>query len=76
MISREKPKMTSEFSTVIEKVKKLSSEEKEELRFLIDKYLTEERRTEYYRDYRKSLKEFSENKLQFSGDIDTLKEMI
>jgi hypothetical protein len=52
--------MTTVFSSVIEEVKKLSVEEKEELRFLLDRYLIEERRSEIHQDYKASQKEFQE----------------
>ena len=68
--------MNSEFADVVERVKKLSPEEKEELRFLLDKYLIEGRREEIHKNYRRSSKELQEGKLEFSGDLDKLKTLI
>jgi len=68
--------MSSEFANVVEDVKKMSYEDKEELKFLIEKYLIEERREEIYQHYNESLKEFRDRKLKFSGDINKLKELI
>ena len=64
------------FANVVEEVKKLTSEEKEELLFLIQKYLAEERRKEIYEDYQTSLQELRENRLEFSSDINQLKNMV
>jgi hypothetical protein len=63
------------FANVVEEVKKLTSEEKEELLFLIQKYLAEEKRKEIYEDYQTSLQELRENRLEFSSDINQLKNM-
>lgn len=43
--------MSSEFATVVEEVKKMSYEDKQELKFLIERYLIEERREEIYQNY-------------------------
>ena len=68
--------MGSYFAEIVEKVKKMSSEDKQELRFLLDKYLIEEQREAIYKSYKKSLKELREDTLKFSDDMDTLKDMI
>ena len=68
--------MDSHFTSVIEEVKKMSSEDKEELKFLLEKYLIEERRDEIYKNYEKSLQELKNNKLKFSTDLNKLKDMI
>jgi hypothetical protein len=49
--------MISDFANLIEEVKKMPYEDKEELKFLIEKYLIEERRDEIYQTYNESLKE-------------------
>ncbi|MEW6481607.1 MAG: hypothetical protein AB1397_01145 [bacterium] len=61
------------YDNLIESVKSLPREEKEDLKFLIDKYLIEEKREEIYRNYQNSLKE---SKLEFSSDVDKLRKMI
>ncbi len=53
---------TVKFNELIETIKSLSSEEKEEIKFLIERYLIEERREEIYQNYQKSLKELEEEK--------------
>jgi len=67
---------TLRFNDLIETIKSLSSEEKEEIKFLIERYLIEERREEIYQNYKDSLKELKEGKIGFTGDINKLKEMI
>ena len=68
--------MGSYFKNVVEEVKNMSSEEKEELKFLIERYLVEERREEINRNYKNSLKELHDKKLDFTSDINKLKEII
>lgn len=68
--------MSSDFASIIEEVKNMSSEDKEELRFLLEKYLIEERREEIYKNYSNSLQELKCGKLEFTNDINKLKEMV
>lgn len=68
--------MGSDFASVIEEVKKMSSEDKEELRFLLEKYLIEERREEIYKNYINSLQELKSGKLEFTNDINKLNKMV
>jgi hypothetical protein len=65
-----------EFSSIVEEVKSLPYELKQELRFLLEKYLIEERRTEIYKNYKKAQKEYKKNRLAFSDNIDDLKQML
>jgi hypothetical protein len=69
-------KMNTTFGGIVEEIKKLSFTEKEEIKFLIEKFLIEERREAIYKNYQESLIEIEENKLDFSDDIDILKEML
>ncbi|MDH4128850.1 MAG: hypothetical protein OEV44_08865 [Spirochaetota bacterium] len=64
------------FNEIVDKVKGLAYQEKEELKLLLDKYLVEERREEIETSYRETQKEYKESKLIFSSDIDKLKEHI
>lgn len=64
------------FNELVENIKTLSNEEKEEIKFLIEKYLVEERRKEIYENYQKSVKELHKGKLVFSNDVTKLKKMI
>ena len=68
--------MSQKYNILVEEVKKLSVEEKEELKFLIEKYLIEERREEILKNYQESKKEIEEEQLEFSSDIKRLKEML
>lgn len=60
------------FVDVVEDVKQLSFDEKEELRDLIDSYLLEERRDEILENYEASKSET----LDSSSDINRLKELL
>ncbi len=68
--------MKNNFAEVVEEVKNLSAEEKQELQILIEKYLIEERRQKIYENYQYSLDELKEDKLVFSSDADALKGML
>ena len=68
--------MKDSFAEVVEEVKNLSTEEKLELRTLLEKYLAEERREEIFDNYQSSLDELKEGKLVFTSDVDTLKGML
>jgi hypothetical protein len=68
--------MSMNFGDLVEKIKKLSSEEKEELRFLIERFLIEERREEIHKHYKESIEEFEKGELEFSSDINKLKEIL
>lgn len=61
--------MNGTFVDVVEDVKKLSTEEKQELKDLLDNYLVEDRRKQILENY-----EISKNEgLSFSSDINELK---
>ena len=65
--------MSSSFAEIVEEIKALSMQEKQELHQLIEKYLIEERREEIYQSYIQSLSELDEGKAEFSDDKDKLK---
>ncbi len=60
------------FSDVIEGIKTLSLEEKEEIQSLLTQYLREERRDEIYQNYLIAKQAEKEGKLKFTSDIDEL----
>ncbi|MGB5592959.1 MAG: hypothetical protein WBM32_24355 [Crocosphaera sp.] len=64
------------FSDVVETIKNLSLEEKQEIQALLTQYLREERREEIYNNYRKSISEEQQGELNFSSTIDELKQLI
>ncbi|HSE83471.1 MAG TPA: hypothetical protein VLB01_02845 [Thermodesulfobacteriota bacterium] len=68
--------MSMDFGDLVEEIKKLSPEEKEELKFLIERFLVEERREEIHKHYKESMKELEKGKLKFSGEIEKLKEIL
>lgn len=64
------------FSDVVENIKRLSLEEKQEIQVLLSQYLREERRDKIYGNYQKSLIEEQNNELKFSSNIDELKQLM
>lgn len=68
--------MSTTFAEIVEEVKALSAQEKQELRNLIEKYLIEEARQEIYDSYIHSLTELSEGKLEFSNETDRLRTIL
>ncbi len=64
------------FSDVVETIKNLSLEEKQEIQALLSQYLREERREEIYNNYQKSISEEQQGELNFSANIDELKQLI
>lgn len=68
--------MSSSFADIVEEVKALSVQEKQELHELIEKYLIEERREEIYQNYAYSLSEMQSGKVEFSSDTERLKGLL
>ena len=68
--------MNNNFAELVEEVKALSVQEKQELQGLIENYLIEERREEIYENYLQSQAELNKGEIAFSSDIDALKEML
>jgi CRISPR/Cas system-associated protein Cas5 (RAMP superfamily) len=64
------------FNDVVETIKNLSLEEKQEIQVLLTQYLREERREEIYNNYQKSISEEQKDELNFSSNIDELKQLI
>ena len=64
------------FSDVVETIKNLSFEEKQEIQALLAQYLREERREKIYDNYQTSILEEQNNELNFSSNIDELKQLI
>jgi hypothetical protein len=64
------------FSDVVEAIKILSHEEKKEIQLLLNQYLREERREEMYENFIESKQEQKSGKLQFSSDVEALKQLI
>jgi len=64
--------MSTIFVDIVEDAKQLSTEEKQELRDLLDSYLVEERRQKILENYEQSKQEPP----KFSSDLHELKEML
>ncbi|MEY2831570.1 MAG: hypothetical protein RLZZ574_828 [Cyanobacteriota bacterium] len=64
------------FSDVVETIKNLSFDEKQEIQTLLAQYLREERREEIYNNYQKSISEEQKSELNFSSNLDELKQLI
>lgn len=60
----------SKFTTVVEEIQELSSEEKDEIFFLLKQYLIEDRRDEIFKNYLLSKKR---KMLKFTSSIKELK---
>lgn len=68
--------MSTSFAEIVEEVKILSIQEKQELHQLIEKYLIEARRDEIFDAYALALNEAHEGTLEFSSDTDELRGML
>jgi flagellar motor switch protein FliG len=64
------------FSDLVETVKYLSIEGKEELQMLLKQYLREERREEIYENVKLARNEEQQAQLKFSVDINELKRSV
>lgn len=67
---------TMTFSDVIEAIKGLSTEEKQEIQLLLKQYLREERREEIYENFKVAQMEQQKGELKFSSNIDELRKLI
>ncbi len=68
--------MSPSFETLVEQVRTRSTEEKEELKFLLERALIEERRVEIRANHRRSQDEVKRGKLKFSSAINDLKKSV
>lgn len=64
------------FSDVVETIRNLSYEEKQEIQTLLAQYLREERREELYNNCQASRIEEQKGELNFSSNINELKQLI
>lgn len=64
------------FSDVVEAIKVLSIEEKQEIQLLLQQYLREERRAEIYENFKTAQAEEQSGNLKFSSNITELKKLI
>lgn len=68
--------MASSFASIVDDVQRLSLEEKEELRQLLDKYLIEARREEMHNNYVATREEEKQGKLKTSSSTEELRRML
>ncbi len=64
------------FSDVVEAIKSLSTDEKQEIQLLIAQYLREERREEMLDNFKASKEEERSGKLNFSSNISELRQIL
>jgi hypothetical protein len=60
------------YTALIEELQALPTEDKIEVRSLIDKYIIEDKRNQIEKNYKASLKRAKAGKLHFTTDIDEL----
>jgi hypothetical protein len=68
--------MTTTFENLVEQVRACSHEEKEELRFLLEQALVEERREEILQSYRESRDEEKRGRIKFSSKVADMKKLL
>jgi len=66
----------SNFDQIVEKIKKLSVDEKEELHLLLENYLIEARRDELHTHFEESKVEYKKGKAKFTSSIKDLKKSL
>ena len=64
------------FSDLVEAIKELSTEEKQELQLLLEQYLREERREQMYQNFQAARIEQQKGELKFSSNINELKQLM
>lgn len=64
------------FNDVVEVVKQLSTDEKEEMQLLLQQYIREERRDRITENFQLAQQEEQRGELKFSSSISELKQMI
>jgi hypothetical protein len=64
------------FNEFVDHVRELSKDEKEEIRFILERELIEEERQEIYQKYKISEQEYESGELVFSDNISDLKKLL
>lgn len=64
------------FHDVVEVIKSLSTDEKQEIEILLQQYIREERRDQIYDNFQLAQVEEQKGELKFSSNINELKQMI
>lgn len=68
--------MSKTFESVVEQARACSTEEKEELKFLLERAIIEERREEIQANHRRSQAELKRGDVKFSSSISQLKKSL
>lgn len=64
------------FNDVVEVLKNLSTDEKQEIQLLLNQYIREERRDEIYNNFKLAQVEQRKGELKFSSNINELRQLI
>ena len=64
------------FNDVVEVIKSLSTDEKQEIQLLLNQYIREERRDEIYDNFKSAQVEQQKGELKFSSNINELRQLI
>lgn len=64
------------FNDVVEVVKNLSTDEKQEIQQLLNQYIREERRDQIYNNFKLAQVEHQKDELKFSSNINELRQLI
>jgi hypothetical protein len=64
------------FNDVVEVIKGLSTDEKQEIQLLLKQYIREERRDQIYDNFKLAQVEQQKGKLKFSSNINELRQLI
>ncbi len=64
------------YDILIENIRKLPLDDKQELKSLLEKYIIEEKRQTIHTSYKESIEDIKKGKLKFSSDIRRLKQII
>ncbi|MBW4592727.1 MAG: hypothetical protein KME46_07355 [Brasilonema angustatum HA4187-MV1] len=64
------------FSDVVEAIKSLSTDEKQEIQLLLKQYLGEERREQIHRNLKSAQVEQQKGELKFSSNINELRQLL
>jgi hypothetical protein len=64
------------FNDVVQVVKNLSTDEKQEIQLLLNQYIREERRDEIYHNFKLAQVEQRKGELKFSSNINELRQLI
>lgn len=68
--------MNITFDHVVDIVQKLSLDEKEEVKSILERSIIEQRREAIYRNHLRSMKELKQGKIKFTRNLNELKRMM